>query len=72
MMPVNKLFELKAILLCHGKSTISTGLVEYFSDSTLADGFGKYENWLNDLCSRDSHEKSLFKECVICSSNFMG
>ena len=71
LMPNDKLHELKTLLVKHGKGYVSTGLVEYFSDDTLAQGFINYADWLNNLCKTNTHENELFKECVIASPNWM-
>lgn len=71
LMPVQKLSELKNILLEKGPGHISTGKVKYFSDHGTGDGFLKYEKWLNGLCDNQNHYEDIFKECVICSSNWM-
>jgi glycosyltransferase involved in cell wall biosynthesis len=71
LMPVYKLAALKEILVQNGAGHIATGLVKYFSDNDLAEGFIKYADWLNDLCKTSSHAKNVFKECVIASPNWM-
>lgn len=71
LQPANKLAELKQLLLSHGPGHIATGHVKYFCEGKLGNGFLKYEKWLNDLCSNSSHERHLFKECVIASSNWL-
>ena len=71
IMPKNKLTELKFNLLEKGSGYVSTGLVKYFSDSNLSQGFINYADWLNKLCKTDSHRNQLFKECVIASPNWM-
>jgi glycosyltransferase involved in cell wall biosynthesis len=71
VMPVCKLEELKRILIDQGLKTCATGLVEYFSDDDLAQGFINYANWLNSLCVADTHLSQLYKECVVASPNWM-
>lgn len=71
VMPVNKLQELKKVLMNHGPGAISTGLVTYFSQQELGEGFKNYALWLNGLCENKSHDVQLYKECVIASSNWL-
>lgn len=71
LQPVNKLRELKQLLLSNGPGHVATGHVKYFCEGELGDGFLKYERWLNDLCLNSFHESHLFKECVIASSNWL-
>ncbi|MBT5855164.1 glycosyltransferase [bacterium] len=71
LMPDHKLATLKELLLTHGPGHVATGLVSYFSEGNLAEGFIKYADWLNELCRTNSHAKHVFKECVIASPNWM-
>ena len=50
-MDSQKLEILKRNLNSSGKGHIAIGLVKYFSETTLGDGYLKYESWLNDLTS---------------------
>lgn len=71
LMPSYKLKTLKELLLKHGTGHVATGLVTYFSDGVLENGFIKYADWLNSLCKTGTHAQHLFKECVIASPNWM-
>lgn len=58
-------------LQVHGKQHIALGLVKYFSDTGIGDGYAKYESWLNNL-TRSAHNYSeIYKECVIPSPSWM-
>ena len=70
-MPIHKLSRLKMLLLEKGPRHISTGLVKYFSESTLGDGYQRYENWLNQLTLNDRHYEDIYRECVIASPCWM-
>lgn len=70
-MPIHKLSRLKTLLLEKGPRHISTGLVKYFSESTLGDGYQRYENWLNQLTLNDRHYEDIYRECVIASPCWM-
>jgi len=71
IMPSHKLYELKTLLSQVGRGHVATGRVEYFSDTSVSEGFVKYANWLNSLCGNNNHQQHLFKECVIASPNWM-
>ena len=47
LMEKTKLETLKGILQKNGKRHLATGLVKYFSETTLGEGYQKYEQWLN-------------------------
>ena len=66
-----KLSWLKTALTKKGKGYLSTGHVQYFSDTTLGEGYTKYQNWLNSLCKDNSHFREIYKECVIPSPCWM-
>jgi glycosyltransferase involved in cell wall biosynthesis len=71
LMPIYKLEALKTLLTQNGPGHVATGLVKYFSDEALSEGFIKYADWLNNLCKTNTHLKHIFKECVIASPNWM-
>lgn len=67
LMPINKLADLQKVLLECGPGHVITGLVKYFSDSGLGDGYKNYENWLNSLVQHQIHYEDLYRECVLPS-----
>ena len=71
IMPPLKLELLHKELLGHGRGHVATGLVQYFKEGVLGDGYKKYENWLNHLCKSASHFQEIYKECVIPSPCWM-
>ena len=71
LMPKGKLFLLKKNLLEKGKGYLSTGLVKYFSEGELGNGYQKYETWLNELSSANKNFEDIYKECVIPSPAWM-
>src|SRR5690554_4932847 len=71
IMVEDKLLELKSLLDKNGKGCVSTGMVKYFSEGKLNNGFLKYEKWLNSLCEQNSHWSEIYKECVIASPNWL-
>ncbi|MEM9848109.1 MAG: glycosyltransferase family 2 protein [Bacteroidota bacterium] len=70
-MAKDKLKSLKAALQQKGKGYLATGMVEYFSDDTLGQGYQKYAAWLNELCVHNEHFNEVYKECVIPSPCWM-
>lgn len=70
MMP-NKLDVLLNKLLKHGKNHVAVGLVEYFSDTGVGEGYKSYEIWLNNLTKTGSNYSEIYKECVIPSPCWM-
>jgi len=70
-MSVHKLQLLKAALVQKGKNHIATGLVEYFSEQQLGQGYQNYAKWLNELTLEASNFEEIYKECVIPSPCWM-
>lgn len=66
-----KLHHLVQALLEKGKGWISTGLVTYFSDVGVADGYQRYADWLNRLTLSNNHYSAIYKECVVPSPCWM-
>ncbi|MFK7949328.1 MAG: glycosyltransferase, partial [Saprospiraceae bacterium] len=71
IMPKHKLATLKQLLVDNGKGHVATGKVKYFSETTLGDGYKKYEAWLNRLTETGDNFSELYKECVIASPCWM-
>ncbi|MDP6909143.1 MAG: glycosyltransferase family 2 protein, partial [Flavobacteriales bacterium] len=66
-----KLEAMKVNLLKNGKGHIALGLVEYFSDTALGDGYRYYERWLNELTGDGRNYQDIYRECVIPSPCWM-
>jgi glycosyltransferase involved in cell wall biosynthesis len=71
IMKPNKLEVLKSLLIDNGLKHLACGPVEYFSDTTLGDGFKRYEQWLNELIKHGNNFTDIYKECVIPSPSWM-
>ncbi|MEM6966021.1 MAG: glycosyltransferase family 2 protein [Bacteroidota bacterium] len=71
LMEKTKLETLKNLLLENGKGHVATGLVKYFSETQLRDGYKKYEQWLNNLSLENRNFEDIYKECVIPSPCWM-
>ena len=67
----NKLQSMHDDLIRHGKGHVALGLVKYFSDEGISEGFAKYERWLNELTIKGSNYSEIYKECVIASPCWM-
>lgn len=71
LMEKDKLSSLKSILMENGRGHVATGLVKYFSDTQLGEGYKRYEEWLNALSSKQKNYEDIYKECVIPSPAWM-
>ncbi len=71
IMPPQKLSVLCDNLLASGKGHLATGLVRYFSEGELGNGYKNYEKWLNKLTLTGSNFNELYRECVIPSPCWM-
>jgi glycosyltransferase involved in cell wall biosynthesis len=67
----DKLFVMVNQLIENGTGNIALGLVRYFSDEGIGEGFSRYEQWLNGLISKGDSFKEIYKECVIPSPCWM-
>lgn len=67
----NKLELMTADLLQNGKGNIALGLVNYFSEDGIGEGFSKYEDWLNKLTQSGTNFTEIYKECVVPSPCWM-
>ena len=71
IMPPNKLSLMTSSLVAQGKGYLAVGLVAYFSERGINDGYRKYETWLNELTATGSNFNEIYKECVIPSPCWM-
>ncbi len=70
MLP-NKLETLVGNLLKYGKQHVAVGLVNYFSEEGIKEGYKNYEIWLNQLTKTGVNYSEIYKECVIPSPCWM-
>lgn len=68
IMPTNKL---ELLLRKCTSGVISVGLVKYFSDSVLGEGYKKYADDLNRVLMQGNFEQHMFRECFLPSPNWM-
>jgi glycosyltransferase involved in cell wall biosynthesis len=71
IMAPEKLEVLFNNLQAKGRHYVSTGLVRYFSEQGISDGYRKYETWLNQLTIDGTNYSDIYKECVIPSPCWM-
>lgn len=67
----SKLHVLHANLTKHGTGHVATGLVTYFAENGINEGYKKYETWLNNLTKLGDNYSEIYKECVIPSPSWM-
>ena len=71
IMSSNKLEEMSGVLIQKGKGNVALGLVKYFCEGEIGEGFLKYESWLNGLTISGNNFSEIYKECVIPSPCWM-
>ncbi|TYC12005.1 glycosyltransferase family 2 protein [Bizionia gelidisalsuginis] len=71
IMHTSKIETLAKNLITHGRYHVATGLVHYFSEEGISDGYRHYENWLNKLTITGNNYSEIYKECVIPSPCWM-
>lgn len=71
LMSPDKLSLMTEALDKHGLQNIAIGLVSYFSEAPLGEGYKKYSSWLNDLTKTKRNYNEIYKECSIPSPNWM-
>ena len=71
LMTPDKLTLMVNSLISKGSGYVTTGWVHYFSETTLGEGFIKYEEWLNHLTTNSQNFSEIYKECCIPSPCWM-
>ena len=59
------------LLKSKGEGYVVTGLIKYFSEKDLGNGFKNYESWLNNLSLSGTNYSEIYKECVVPSPCWM-
>jgi glycosyltransferase involved in cell wall biosynthesis len=54
-----------------GEGFVAVGLVEYFSEEGIGEGYFYYQEWLNRLTLSEINFNEIYKECVIPSPSWM-
>ena len=60
-MSLDKLALMSETLMNCGEGHLVVGLVEYFSDNELGEGYSRYATWLNELSKTGTHFKEIYK-----------
>ncbi len=71
IMHPDKLKALQDLLLKNGTGSVAIGLVQYFSEQALGNGYRRYEGWLNTLTLKGHNYQDIYRECVIPSPSWM-
>ncbi|WP_405293409.1 glycosyltransferase [Algibacter sp. Ld11] len=71
IMQPNKIEVLANNLMAYGKQHVALGLVNYFAEDGIKDGYKSYELWLNGLTKTGANFTEIYKECVIPSPCWM-
>lgn len=66
-----KLDVLLSQLESFGRKHIAVGLVRYFNEDGIKDGYKNYEAWINNLTKNGDNFFEIYKECVIPSPCWM-
>ncbi len=72
IMPVNWLKKMVEAIEGSPGNTIITGLIKYFPQAGVSEGYKKYENWLNDINLHGNQWKNIYRECIVAAPNWMG
>lgn len=71
IMPEGRLSKMHNLLEKSKARTIVTGMVQYFSDRPISNGYQKYQHWLNEVSINRDHWNEIYRECVIASPNWL-
>lgn len=71
LMPPGRLEKMVRAISSSPPKTVVTGLVEYFSDTEISEGYRSYQQWLNAIALENSHWTHLYRECVVASPNWI-
>ena len=71
LMPTDRLHTMVSALETAPPKTVVTGLVKYFAEGRISEGYQKYESWINEVNAAHAHWESLYRECVIASPNWI-
>ena len=55
----------------HGRQHVALGLVKYFGEERISEGYCQYEHWLNTLTKHGANYDEIYKECPIPSPCWM-
>lgn len=65
IMAPQKLERMYSLLIAHGMGHLSTGLVKYFSDAQLGEGYARYGEWINQVNLENRQWEEIYRDCPI-------
>lgn len=65
IMAPQKLERMYELLVAHGPGYLSTGLVKYFSDAQLGEGYARYGEWINQVNLENRQWAEIYRDCPI-------
>ncbi len=71
IMPRERLQKTVGAMVAAPPKTIVTGMVRYFGQGGVSEGYLNYESWLNDNLQSENPWKNLYRECLVASPNWM-
>lgn len=71
LMPENRLQLMMDRILSSESKTVVTGMVKYFGNEPISDGYLNYEKWLNDRVEKNDFYNQIYRECVVASPNWL-
>lgn len=71
LMPPGRLQKMHHTIKYSPPKTVVSGLVEYFSDKVVSEGYLQYQDWLNDNLLSKNPWKGIYRECIIASPCWM-
>ncbi|MEH6680068.1 MAG: glycosyltransferase family 2 protein [Sediminicola sp.] len=71
IMAPHRLQQMVGSLQLSGMGHIALGLVKYFREGAVGNGYRSYEGWLNGLTKTGANFGEIYKECVIPSPCWM-
>lgn len=71
IMPAGRLQNMIHDLEKHPDTDLVTGHVKYISNTSISDGYKKYEDWINQISQKEDWYRQIYRECTIASPNWM-
>lgn len=71
VMPLDRLSIMVEALQNAPPKTVVTGLVKYFSDREVSEGYQLYERWINENILSKNPWTAVYRECIIASPCWM-
>ena len=71
LMPPKRLEQMFGAIQDAPANTLITGLVKYFDQEIVSEGYQVYEEWLNEINLRGNQWSQVYRECVIASPNWL-